>query len=112
MLSENFDCRIAAHSLRCEQHRNIPIDSSLNLTVGGVMRNLVPNPRSSVVLAAFLIAITVLLPAKDMLQHDSSGASMQAQDITQNVKELYFPFNIYSRVVNPDTLRTDADYLR
>lgn len=76
------------------------------------MRNVVPNPRSWVVLAAFVIAISVLLPAKTMLQQDSSGGSMQAQELTQNVKELYFPFNIYSRVINPDMLRTDADYLK
>ena len=76
------------------------------------MRNVVSNPRSWVVLAAFVIAISVLLPAKTMLQQDSSGGSMQAQEITQNVKELYFPFNIYSRVINPDMLRTDADYLK
>ena len=76
------------------------------------MRNVVSNPRSWVVLAAFVIAISVLLPAKTMLQQDSSGGSMQAQEITQNVKELYFPFNIYSRINNPDILRADADYLK
>jgi len=76
------------------------------------MRTVVPNPRSWVVLAAVLIAMSVLLPAKDMLQQDSSGGSMQASDFTQSVKELYFPFNIYSRVINPDMIRTDADYLK
>jgi outer membrane protein OmpA-like peptidoglycan-associated protein len=76
------------------------------------MRNVVPSPRSWVVLAAFMIAISGLLPAKTMLQQDSSGGSMQAQEITQNVKEVYFPFNIYSRVINPDILRADADYLK
>lgn len=76
------------------------------------MRNVVPNPRSWIVLAAFTIAMSGLLPAKTMLQQDSSGGSMQAQEITQNVKELYFPFNIYSRVINPDILRADADYLK
>jgi outer membrane protein OmpA-like peptidoglycan-associated protein len=76
------------------------------------MRNVVPSPRSWVVLAAFMIAISGLLLAKTMLQQDSSGGSMQAQEITQNVKEVYFPFNIYSRVINPDILRADADYLK
>ena len=75
------------------------------------MRNVVPNPRSWVILAAVLMAMSVLLPAKDMLQQDSNGGSMQS-DFTQNVKELYFPFNIYSRVINPDMIRTDADYLK
>lgn len=75
------------------------------------MRNVVPGPRTWVLLAAFLIAISVLLPAKDMLQQDSSGGAM-APDIKQNVKEVYFPFNIYSRVVDPNVLQTDADYLK
>ena len=75
------------------------------------MRNVVPGPRTWVLLAAFLIAISVLLPAKDMLQQDSSGGAM-APDIKQNVKEVYFPFNIYSRVIDPNVLQTDADYLK
>ncbi len=76
------------------------------------MRNVVPKPRYWVFLAAFLITISVLLPASDMLQQDSNAASAQAQEITQNVKEVYFPFNIYSRVVNPDVLQADANYLK
>jgi peptidoglycan-associated lipoprotein len=76
------------------------------------MRNVVPNLRSWVCLAAFVIAVTVLLPAADMLQQDSSAASPQAQEMTQNVKEVYFPFNIYSRVIDPDVLHADANYLR
>ena len=76
------------------------------------MRNVVPNLRYWVFLAAFLIAISVLLPASDMLQQDSNGGSAQAQEITQNVKEVYFPFNIYSRVVDPAPLQADADWLK
>jgi len=76
------------------------------------MRNVVPNPRSWVVLAAFVLALSVFLPAKDMLQQDNSGGSMQSSDFSQNVKELYFPFNIYSRVINPDMIQTDSDYLK
>ena len=30
----------------------------------------------------------------------------------QNVKAIYFPFNIYSRIVNPDVLQSDTDYLK
>lgn len=76
------------------------------------MRNVVPSPRSWVCLAAFVITISVLLPAKDMLPQDTSSASPQSQEITQNVKEVYFPFNIYSRVVDPNVLHSDANYLK
>jgi outer membrane protein OmpA-like peptidoglycan-associated protein len=76
------------------------------------MRYVALNLRSWVFLAAFLVAISTLLPAADMLQQDSNAASPQAQEITQNVKEVYFPFNIYSRVVDPDVLQADANYLK
>ena len=76
------------------------------------MRNVVPNPRYWLFLAAFVMAFTVLLPAADMLQQDSSMTSAQAQEITQNVKEVYFPFNIYSRVIDPDVLQSDANFLK
>ena len=76
------------------------------------MRNVVPNARYWVFLAAFLITISVLLPASDMLQQDSNGGSAQAQELTQNVKEVYFPFNIYSRVIDPNVLQADANYLK
>ncbi len=76
------------------------------------MRNVVPKARYWVCLAAFLITISVLLPASDMLQQDSNGGSAQAQETTQNVKEVYFPFNIYSRVIDPNVLQADAAYLK
>jgi outer membrane protein OmpA-like peptidoglycan-associated protein len=79
---------------------------------GGVMRNVVPNPRFWIVLAVFVLTFTALLPAADMLQQDSMNASSMGQDIMQNVKEVYFPFNIYSRVVDPDVLQADANYLK
>ena len=76
------------------------------------MRNVVPNPRYWVFLAAFLITMSVLLPASDMLPQDNSTASPQATEFTQNVKEVYFPFNIYSRVIDPAVLQGDASYLK
>lgn len=76
------------------------------------MRKVVPNPRLWLSLAAFVLAFTVLLPAADMLEQDSSAGSAQAQAITQNVKEVYFPFNIFSRVIDPDVLQADANYLK
>src|SRR5437667_10849419 len=76
------------------------------------MRKVVPNPRLWLSLAAFVLAFTVLLPAADMLEQDSSAGSAQAQEITQNVKEVYYPFNIYSRVIDPNVLQADASYLK
>lgn len=76
------------------------------------MRNVVPNKRSWVAFAAFLIAVSVFLPARGAMAQDSSAASAQDQDLMQKVKEVYFPFNIYSRVTNPDTLQADADWLK
>jgi OOP family OmpA-OmpF porin len=47
-----------------------------------------------------------------MLEQDSSANSAQAQAVTQNVKEVYFPFNIFSRVIDPDVLQADVNYLK
>jgi len=76
------------------------------------MRNVVPKPRLWILLAAFVLAFTVLLPAADMLEQDSNTNTAQAQEITQNVKEVYFPFNIYSRVIDPAVLQADISYLK
>jgi outer membrane protein OmpA-like peptidoglycan-associated protein len=75
------------------------------------MRNVVPNKRSWVAFAAFWIAVSVFVPARSAMAQ-SSSASAQDQDLMQHVKEIYFPFNIYSRVVNADTLQADADWLK
>jgi peptidoglycan-associated lipoprotein len=56
--------------------------------------------------------MSVFLPAADMLQQDNSAVSSQPQDLTQNVKEVYFPFNIYNRVIDPNVLQADAEYLK
>jgi outer membrane protein OmpA-like peptidoglycan-associated protein len=76
------------------------------------MRNVVPNKCSWVACAAFLIAVSVFLPASSAVAQDSNAASAQDQDLMQHVKEVYFPFNIYSRVVDPGTLQADADWLK
>ena len=81
-------------------------------TDGGVLRNLVPNKRSWIFCAAFLIAVSVLLPASNAVAQDNTAASPQAQEVTQNVKQVYFPFNIYNRVVDPATLQANADWLK
>lgn len=76
------------------------------------MRSVVPLSRFWIFLAAFVLAFTVLLPAADMLEQDNSANSAQTQDFTQNVKEVYFPFNIYSRVIDPNVLQADVSYLK
>ena len=36
----------------------------------------------------------------------------RAQEFSQNVKEVYFPFNVYSKAVNPAALDSDAEWLK
>jgi peptidoglycan-associated lipoprotein len=77
------------------------------------MRNFVPTQRPWVFFAAILIASSVLIPASSAMAQDSTAAaSPQASEITQNVKEVYFPFNIYNRVVDTTPLNSDADWLK
>lgn len=75
------------------------------------MRNVVPNKRFGVVLAAFLIAVSILFFAGSALAQSSAG-SASGQDLIQNVKAVYFPFNIYNRVVDPAPLQSDAEWLK
>jgi outer membrane protein OmpA-like peptidoglycan-associated protein len=48
-------------------------------------------------------------------QQGSTGSMFQkspeAQDLLQNVKDIYFPFNIYNRIVNGSDLQADGDWL-
>jgi outer membrane protein OmpA-like peptidoglycan-associated protein len=76
------------------------------------MRNPVPSKRSWIFLAALLLAVSVFVPATNSLAQDNTAASAQVQEITQNVKEVYFPFNIYSRVIDPTVLNADAEWLK
>lgn len=83
------------------------------------MRNFVPSKSYGVWLAAFLIALTVFMPASTVMAQDNAASpqahfpplSPQAQDLIQNVKEIYFPFNIYNRVVNPAVVTSDGTWL-
>ncbi|MGB7556757.1 MAG: OmpA family protein [Candidatus Korobacteraceae bacterium] len=64
-------------------------------------------------LATVLLAVAFFMPAKQLVaQMLATGASPQAQELTQNVKEVYFPFNIYNRVVDPAVLISDAEWLK
>jgi peptidoglycan-associated lipoprotein len=76
------------------------------------MRNVAPRKGSWISFAAFLVAVSIFIPAANTLAQDNSAGSGQTQEITQNVKEAYFPFNIYSRVIDPGVLHSDADWLK
>jgi len=69
------------------------------------------HPWSSLV--TILLAVTFFMPTKELVaQMPAAGASSQAQAFTQNVKEVYFPFNIYNRIVDPSVLNSDAEWLK
>jgi len=76
------------------------------------MRKVVPNKRYWVFLATLLVTLSVLLSAHNVWAEDSFSDPLQDQDLMQQVKAVYFPFNIYSRVVDPGTLQTNADWLK
>jgi len=53
-------------------------------------------------LVSFLLAAAAFLPA----------ARLEAQEFSQNVKEVYFPFNVYSKVIDSAVLDRDAEWLK
>ena len=75
------------------------------------MRNVVL-PRNTWVFFAALLAVSVFAPTTPAIAQDAVATSAQVQELTQHVKEVYFPFNIYSRVIDPDVLRADAEWLK
>jgi outer membrane protein OmpA-like peptidoglycan-associated protein len=42
----------------------------------------------------------------------AQAASAQTQAFNQNVKEVYFPFNIYNRIIDSKVLDANADWLK
>jgi len=63
---------------------------------------------------ALLLAFCISLPVNAVAQAKTLtpfNQSSQAQDLIQNVKDIYFPFNVYNRVVNPTDLDADASWL-
>ena len=69
---------------------------------------------------AALLLFSLVIPATNIVAQENNATSAQAhfpplspqaQDLIQNVKEIYFPFNIYSRVTNPDVLKADGNWL-
>src|SRR5271167_2493605 len=57
--------------------------------------------------ASLLLTAAGLLPAARL-----EAQAAQTTEFSQNVKEVYFPFNIYSRVLDPAVLNNDADWLK
>ena len=62
-----------------------------------------------VVSASVLFAIVLVCPARQAV---AQAASAQTQAFNQNVKEVYFPFNIYNRIIDKAVLDTNAAWLK
>ena len=61
--------------------------------------------------AAFCVGLMLAcFPATAVGQ--SHGLSAQAQAINQNVKQVHFPFDINNRVIDPETLDANAEWLK
>jgi outer membrane protein OmpA-like peptidoglycan-associated protein len=57
--------------------------------------------------SGFLLAAAIFLPAV-RLEAQAAGSS----EFSQSVKEVYFPFNVYNKAVNPSVLDSDAEWLK
>jgi outer membrane protein OmpA-like peptidoglycan-associated protein len=71
------------------------------------MRKILAVRGSWVWFAGLLLAAAVLLPAATL-----EAQMVRTTEFSQNVKEVYFPFNVYSKVTDPAVLDRDADYLK
>ena len=65
---------------------------------------------------AYAIGTTALLLAMLIVSSGTASAqsilfTSQTPEFTQNIKSVLFPFNVYNRIVNPDVLKADADWL-
>lgn len=76
------------------------------------MRKVLTQPYRWSSCATVLLALAFFMPAKNAVSQTPAGPSSQAPEFTQNVKEVYFPFNIYNRVENPAVLSSDAEWLK
>lgn len=62
-----------------------------------------------------VVTIAVLAAALTLAVGSASAQSLftsQNPDFTQNVKSVLFPFNVYDRVINGDTLQANAAWLK
>ena len=63
-------------------------------------------------IASSLLAIVICALSPQAAAQTSSGTSSQMTELNQNVKEVYFPFNIYNRTLDPAVLDADAAWLK
>jgi len=81
------------------------------------MPKVVPGRWARVMFAAFLLAVSVSVFVNTSAAQETStmgnpfNKSPQAQDLLQNLKNVYFPFNIYKRVVDPQDLQANGSWL-
>ena len=66
---------------------------------------------------AYAIATMALLSVMLVLSTGTASAqssifTSQTPDFAQNVKSVLFPFNVYDRIVNPDVLQADSEWLK
>jgi peptidoglycan-associated lipoprotein len=54
--------------------------------------------------ASLILGATVLFPI--------AAEAQATSEFSQNVKEVFFPFDVYSRVTNPEVLDVDAGWLK
>ena len=64
---------------------------------------------SVVMLAGVLLAVVLVCSANPAV---GQTASPQTQAFNQNVKEVYFPFNIYNKIVDKAVLDANASWLK
>ena len=71
------------------------------------MRRILAVRFSSMWVASFLLMASIVLPAAKL-----QAQAIQTTEFSQNIKEVYFPFNVYSKVTDPSVLDRDADWLK
>jgi len=71
------------------------------------MRKILAVRNSWLWFAGLLCAVAVLLSAVKV-----EAQAMKTTEFTQNVKSVYFPFNVYKKVTDPTVLDSDAEWLK
>ena len=61
---------------------------------------------------AFTAVLFLAVLGLAAVQAVAQTASPQTQAFNQNVKEVYFPFNIYNRIIDKATLDSNAEWLK
>lgn len=64
---------------------------------------------SVVMLAGVLVAVVLVCSAPQAV---GQTASPQTQAFNQNVKEVYFPFNVYNKIIDKAVLDSNAAWLK